>query len=233
MSAATNADLFDRHGWWDPACRAFASLRSVTAFRLDLLRRWLPGDWTQRTVVDLGCGGGLLAVPLAAAGARVLGVDLAPMALRAGHARGSARFLPLAGDLVHSPVADAVADVVLLADVLEHVPAPQAAVHEAARLLRPGGRLFVNTIDRTRRARLLAITLGEGLGLIPRGTHDGRLFVRPQELDTMALAAGLRRVQRTGEAPRLWRTLRTRTVVLRESPRITVGYAALYEREGT
>jgi 2-polyprenyl-6-hydroxyphenyl methylase/3-demethylubiquinone-9 3-methyltransferase len=232
VSEAGAATLFDRDGWWDPTCRAFASLRAVTTFRLEVLRRWLPGEWSRRTVVDLGCGGGLLAVPLAEAGARVLGIDLARTALRAGRARGSTTFLPLAGDLTRSPVGDGIADVVLLADVLEHVPEPAAAVREAARLLRPGGHLFVNTIDRSPRARLLAITLGEGLGFVPRGTHDWRLFVRPQELDTMAAAAGLRRVQRIGEAPRLWRTLRARTVMLRESPRITVGYAALYEREG-
>jgi 2-polyprenyl-6-hydroxyphenyl methylase/3-demethylubiquinone-9 3-methyltransferase len=224
--------LFDRDGWWDPRCRAFASLRAVTWFRLGLLRRWLPGDWRGRTVVDLGCGGGLLAVPLAAQGAAVLGIDLARVALRAGRARGAATFLPLAGDLLRCPIRSGSVDVALLADVLEHVPAPAAAVHEAARLLRPGGRLFVNTIDRSRRARWLAVTLGEGLGFVPRGTHDWRLFVRPAELDAMAAAAGLRRIARVGEAPRLLRTLRERAVVLRESRRITAGYAALYERVG-
>ena len=64
--------LFDRGGWWDPACREFASLRAVTEYRLQLLRQWLPGLASMRTV-DLGCGGGLLAVPLARAGARVPG----------------------------------------------------------------------------------------------------------------------------------------------------------------
>ncbi|MBL9078709.1 MAG: 3-demethylubiquinone-9 3-O-methyltransferase [Planctomycetes bacterium] len=225
-------DLFDREGWWDPACRAFASLRAVTTFRLQLLQRWLPGDWRGRVVVDLGCGGGLLAVPLARAGATVLGVDLARRALREGRACGAPGFLPLAGDLLRSPIGAGRADVVLLADVVEHVPEPALAVREAARLLRQGGRLFVNTIDRTARSRLLAITLAEGLGYVPRGTHDWRRFVRPQELDAMANAAGLRRLARAGEAPRLWRTLRSRTVTLRESRWITAGYAALYERVG-
>jgi 2-polyprenyl-6-hydroxyphenyl methylase/3-demethylubiquinone-9 3-methyltransferase len=225
-------DLFDRDGWWDPACRAFASLRAVTGFRLVVLRRWLPGSWTQRTVVDLGCGGGLLAVPLADAGARVIGVDTSRRALRAGRARGSSTFLPVAGDLLQSPLGDRAADVVLLADVLEHVVEPAGAVAEAARLLRPRGHLFVNTIDRSPLARLLAITLGEGLGFVPRGTHDARLFVRPQELDAMAAAVGLRLRARIGEAPRFWRTLRSGAVALRESPRILAGYAALYERVG-
>lgn len=230
MTPATTSEPFDRDGWWDPGCRAFASLRAVTTLRLELLRRWLPGPWSDRVVADLGCGGGLLAVPLAEAGARVVGVDTARRALRAAGGRGGERFLPLAGDLLQSPVGSGAVDVVLLADVLEHVPQPAAAVHEAARLLRPGGHLFVNTIDRSRLARLLAITLAEGLGYVPRGTHDAKLFVRPQELDAMAGTAGLRLCTRRGEAPRLWRTLRSGALALRESARITAGYAALYER---
>jgi 2-polyprenyl-6-hydroxyphenyl methylase/3-demethylubiquinone-9 3-methyltransferase len=220
--------LFDRDGWWDPACRAFASLRSVSAFRLGLLQRWLPGAWHVRTVVDLGCGGGLLAVPLAEAGARVVGVDLARRALQEARRRQAGAFLPLVADLTCVPVAAACADLVLLADVLEHVAHPAAAVGEAARLLRPGGLLFVNTIHRTLRSRLFAIVLGEGLGFIPRGTHVWRQFVRPDELDAMAAAVGLVRRQRTGEVPRLLRTISAGAVVLRESRTLAVGYAALY-----
>jgi len=81
-TAVATEPLFDRDGWWHPSCRAFASLRSVSAFRLALLHEWCGRDWRGRVVVDLGCGGGLLAVPLARAGARVLGVDLAVRALR-------------------------------------------------------------------------------------------------------------------------------------------------------
>ena len=231
MTVAAASPLFDRDGWWDPTCREFASLRAVSAFRLGLLRRWLPGAWAGRTVVDLGCGAGLLGIPLAEAGARVVGVDLARQALEAGRRRGTTTFLPLAGDLVRAPVRSEGADVVLLADVLEHLDDPRTAVSEAARLLRPGGALFVNTIARTLRARLLAITLGEGLGFIPRGTHQWRLFVTPGELDAMAAGAGLVRVERTGEAPRLWRTMANRAVALRESRSLAVGYAALYERQ--
>jgi len=211
--------LFDRDGWWDVQCRAFASLRSVSSFRLALLRRWLPGEWGQRRVVDLGCGGGLLAVPLARAGARVVGVDLARQALRDGAAQQQDRFLPVAGDLAAPPVAAARADLVLLADVLEHVADRASVVAAAAGLVRPGGHLFVNTIHRTLRSRLFAITLGEGLGYIPRA-----------ELDHLAHGAGLRLVERTGEKPALLATLRARAVVLRETTSLAVGYAALYRR---
>jgi 2-polyprenyl-6-hydroxyphenyl methylase/3-demethylubiquinone-9 3-methyltransferase len=221
--------LFDRDGWWDPACREFASLRAVTEYRLQLLRRWLP-RLAGMSAVDLGCGGGLLAVPLAEAGANVVGVDVARTALRAARGRGAARLLPLQADLHAVPLRPACADLVLLADVVEHVAAPAVAIAEAARLLRPGGHLFVNTINRTLRSRWFAIWLGEGLGFVPRGTHRWQMFVRPDELEAMARAAGLQRVQREGEAPRLWATLRSGAVALRSSRSLAVGYAALYQK---
>lgn len=230
MTAAAASMLFDRSGWWDERCRAFASLRATSAFRLDLLRRWLPMQIAGRTVVDLGCGGGLLAVPLAAGGARVVGVDMARRALAAGRERAERGYLPLAGDLLRVPVADGAAELVLLADVLEHTAEPALAVREAARILAPNGHLFVNTIHRSARSWLFAIALGEGLGFIPRGTHRWSMFVTPDELDAMAAAAGLERVARIGEAPRLLRTIAARAVVLRSTNSLAVGYAALYRR---
>jgi 2-polyprenyl-6-hydroxyphenyl methylase / 3-demethylubiquinone-9 3-methyltransferase len=229
---ATAAPLFDRGGWWDPACRAFASLRAVTEYRLQLLRQWLPELARMRTV-DLGCGGGLLAVPLAQAGASVLGVDTARQALRSAQERRAARLLPIAADLHTVPIRSQCADLVLLADVLEHIAAPDLAVAEAARLLRPGGHLFVNTINRTLRSRLFAIWLGEGLGYVPRGTHEWAMFVRPADLDAMAAAAGLRRVRQEGEQPRWWATLRSGAVQLRRGRSLAVGYAALYQKAST
>lgn len=232
MSAAalSVADpVFDRTGWWDPACRAFASLRSVSAFRLELLRAWLPGCG-RGVVVDLGCGGGLLAVPLAQSGARVLGVDVSPIALREMAAQRVAGVQPVLCGLTAVPLAGACSDLVLLADVLEHLaPGDVApAVAEAARLLRPGGHLFVNTIARTWRARLLAITLGEGLGYVPRGTHQFERFVQPAELDAAANRAGFVRLHRIGESVRLFATLRRGAIALRRSRDFGVGYAALY-----
>lgn len=223
--------LFDRDGWWDPRARAFASLRAVSAFRLDLLREWLGDDWRGRTVADLGCGGGLLAVPLARRGARVVGVDVAGAALRAGRREQPSGWLPVVGDLAAPPLRPACCDVALLADVLEHVAAPQLAVAAAAALLRPGGRLFVNTIARTVRSKWLAIRLAEGLGYVPRGTHQHALFVQPAELEAMAAAAGLRPVARIGEAPRLLATVRTGAVQLRRSASLAVGYAMLFAKE--
>lgn len=232
MTVAPVADpLFDRDGWWDPACRAFASLRAVSAFRLQLLQRWLP-QAGRGLVVDLGCGGGLLAVPLARAGATVVGVDVSHRALAAARAQGARNLHGAVADLHQVPVADGVADLVLLADVLEHVSDPARVVAAAARVLAPGGHLFVNTISRTLRSRLLAIGVAEGLGLVSRGTHQWSAFVRPDELAAMAAAAGLQRVQQTGEAPALWRTVRHWRIELRESTSLALGYAALFAKGG-
>ncbi|MFK7738731.1 MAG: bifunctional 2-polyprenyl-6-hydroxyphenol methylase/3-demethylubiquinol 3-O-methyltransferase UbiG [Planctomycetota bacterium] len=239
-AATDQSELFDRGGWWDPDCREFASLRRVSDFRSALLSRWLE-DVCGKTIVDLGCGGGLLGVPLAAAGAHVVGIDIATAALRAGRIQSHrirdeaeqtiGSYWPAAASMQEVPLRSGCADVVLLADVLEHVAEPARAVAEGARLLRPGGQLFVNTIDRTLRSRVLAIWLAEGLGLVPRKTHEWRKFIRPAELDKMADAAGLRLVRRTGEAPRLAATVRRWSIELRESRSTAVGYGALFEKQ--
>ena len=121
----------------------------------------------------------------------------------------------------------------LLADVVEHVPQWPSSILEAARLLRPGGVLYVNTINRTWRARYVAVRLAEGLGLVPRGTHDPALFVRPRELCAIADMAGLRCHRIEGEAPRLITTLRQRAIHLKASRSLAVAYAALFVKDPT
>jgi 2-polyprenyl-6-hydroxyphenyl methylase/3-demethylubiquinone-9 3-methyltransferase len=213
--------------WWDPASRHFRSLRSVNEARLGLLLEWLGGPSALRgaTVVDLGCGGGFLAEPLAKLGARVIGCDLSGASLRAGRAHaqdGAATIIYAQADLRRAPMRDRCADLVLLADTIEHVEQPQAALAEAARLLKPGGRLYVNTISRTRRARFLAVTVAEGLGLLPKGTHDPRLFIKPGELVEMARGVGLDPVHLRGERLRLLKTVMTWTIHVKVAPpRIT------------
>jgi len=228
-------DLYERYSdeWWDPRSSAFRSLRATKGHHLDFLARTLPASDAARAIVDLGCGGGLLSVPLARRGDRLVGVDLSPGSVvsaqrAADRARLDARFVQ--GDARRAPVSDACADLVLLSDVLEHVDDPRALFVEAARLVRPGGHLFTNTINSTRRAHLLAVTVAEGLGLVPRGTHDPALFVAPRLLDEAAAACGLERVAIEGEAPRLGRTIRTWTVHLRASRSLAVSYCALFRR---
>jgi 2-polyprenyl-6-hydroxyphenyl methylase/3-demethylubiquinone-9 3-methyltransferase len=226
--------LYDRHGdeWWVPGARAFASLQRVNEYRLRQLEAWC-GDWLcGATVVDLGCGGGLLAEPLAARGARVVGVDLSLPSLRCAAARRRPGCRYACGDAARAPLAGASADLVLLADVLEHLADGGAAVAEAARLAKPGGQVFVGTINRTHRARWLAVTLAEGLGLVPRGTHDPDLFVAPDQLRAWAEQHGLRIAAMRGEVPKLWRTVRDRAITFRASRSLAVSYSALLEKRG-
>ncbi len=123
------------------------------------------------------------------------------------------------------------ADLALLGDVLEHVPAWTELVREAARVLRPGGHLFASTLNRTASARLLAVGVAEGLGLVPRGTHDPRLFVKPKELCRAARDQGLELVRLEGERPALAATLRSWTLVPRRSASLALSYCALFRKE--
>jgi 2-polyprenyl-6-hydroxyphenyl methylase/3-demethylubiquinone-9 3-methyltransferase len=147
-------------------------------------------------VLDVGCGGGLLAEALARAGARVTAIDLAPAMIEVArlHAAESA----LAVDYRLSSAEEVAAaepagfDVVTCMEMLEHVPDPAAMTATLAQLLRPGGALFVSTINRNLRSFLLAIVGAEYLlNLIPRGTHEYERLIRPAELARWARAAGL------------------------------------------
>lgn len=147
-------------------------------------------------VLDVGCGGGLLAEALARAGARVTAIDLAPAMIEVArlHAAESA----LAVDYRLSSAEEVAAaepagfDVVTCMEMLEHVPEPAAMTATLAQLLRPGGALFVSTINRNLRSFLLAIVGAEYvLNLIPRGTHEYERLIRPAELARWARAAGL------------------------------------------
>jgi 2-polyprenyl-6-hydroxyphenyl methylase/3-demethylubiquinone-9 3-methyltransferase len=147
-------------------------------------------------VLDVGCGGGLLAEALARAGARVTAIDLAPTMIEVAclHAAESA----LAVDYRLTSAEEVAAaepagfDVVTCMEMLEHVPEPAAMTATLAQLLRPGGALFVSTINRNLRSFLLAIVGAEYLlNLIPRGTHEYERLIRPAELARWARAAGL------------------------------------------
>lgn len=234
MSARNDLELYERHaeGWWDRDDRFFRSLRAVGEFHLDLVRREWAGSMAGARVVDLGSGGGLLALALAELGADVVGVERSPASVRAAGAearrRGSsARFL--CEDLCATSLPSASFDFALMSDVLEHLEDQPAALREAGRLLREGGRMFLNTFDRTRTSALAVVHVAEGLGLVPRGTHDARLFVRPEELRELAAAAGLRLERVVRERPDLLRTLRTWSIHLTEGT-CGPGYSAFLVR---
>jgi 2-polyprenyl-6-hydroxyphenyl methylase/3-demethylubiquinone-9 3-methyltransferase len=179
--------------WWDPDGE-FRPLHDLNPARLDYIeaRAGIAG----REVLDVGCGGGLLAEGMARLGARVTGIDLAPEALAV--ARLHALESGVAVDYRQEPVESTAAarpasfDLVTCLEMLEHVPDPAAVVASLARLVRPGGHVICSTINRNAKAFAMAIVGAEYLlRLLPMGTHHYGRLIRPSELTRWARDAGL------------------------------------------
>lgn len=192
--------------WWDRKGE-FAALHDINPLRAGYVaaRAALDG----RRVLDVGCGGGLLAEALAVRGGHVTGIDLGAAALEV--ARKHAAAVGLAIDYRRAASAELAAsapggfDVVTCMELLEHVPDPAALVADCARLVRPGGDVFFATVNRTLLAELLVIVMAERLlGIVRRGTHRFDRFVRPAELCAWAAAAGLSRQGLSGFAYLPW-----------------------------
>ena len=186
--------------WWDPDGE-FRPLHDLNPARLDYIeaRAGLAGS----RVVDVGCGGGLLAEGMARRGARVLGIDLAPEALAVArlHALESGVAVEYREVAVETLADSATGefDLVTCLEMLEHVPDPAAIVASTARLLRPGGHAVFSTINRNARSFALAIVGAEYLmRLLPMGTHRYARLIRPSELSRWARAAGLELVGMAG-----------------------------------
>jgi 2-polyprenyl-6-hydroxyphenyl methylase/3-demethylubiquinone-9 3-methyltransferase len=193
--------------WWNDRDGPMAPLHWMTPVRFAYFAR-AAGPLAGRDVLDLGCGGGLLAERFAAAGARVVGVDPLAACCRAAeaHARASAlpiRYLRMGGERLG--LADGSFDVVVAADVLEHVNDLPRVIAEVGRVLRPGGTFVFDTINRTWLARLVLVWLGERvLKVVPCGTHDPARFIRPAELKARLAAAGMQLRQTRGLGPVGW-----------------------------
>jgi len=192
------------HRWWDPQSEMFGPLHKLNPLRLEWIDR-VAGGLAGRNVLDVGCGGGILAEAMAARGAKVLGIDLGEKAL------GVARLHRLesgAGVDYRLVAAEALAaetpgayDVVACMELLEHVPDPASTVAACGTLARAGGTVVFSTINRNVKSYLLAIIGAEYLlQLLPRGTHDYAKFITPAELATHARRAGLAPAQITGMA---------------------------------
>jgi 2-polyprenyl-6-hydroxyphenyl methylase / 3-demethylubiquinone-9 3-methyltransferase len=188
--------------WWDPAGPA-AILHAINRPRVDFYLKAL-GDLGGRLVLDAGCGGGLVARELAAAGAEVVGVDRSLGSLGVARRAVGVSFRPAQGRLERLPFAAGSFDAVVAADVLEHLPDLPAAVAELARVLAPGGSFVFDTVNRTFWSWFTGVFgLEQVLRMVPRGTHDWRLFIRPAELDRLLRRVGLEPVTVCGLAPRI------------------------------
>jgi len=186
--------------WWD-ADGEMRPLHDLNPVRLEYVERAGPLDG--RSVVDVGCGGGLLAEAMARRGAQVVGLDLAGELLEVArlHALEAGITVDYRQESVeaHAEACERRYDVVTCMEMLEHVPDPASVVRSLARLVRPGGDVFVSTLNRTPRAYLHAVVGAEYvLRLLPRGTHTYEKFIRPSELVAWARAAGLTHVDVAG-----------------------------------
>ncbi|NRB35407.1 MAG: 3-demethylubiquinone-9 3-O-methyltransferase [Rhodobacteraceae bacterium] len=190
--------------WWSDDIRWVRTLRNMVPGRLAWFDKRI--DWAGKRVLDLGCAGGFMAEALSDRGAIVTGLDPAADAIRAAQAHADATGRDITYDVgigESLPYEDGCFDAVVCVDVLEHVSDLQLVVGEVSRVLRPGGMFLFDTINRTRIAHLVTITMAENvLGLLPRGTHDPALFIRPSELRKTLTDAGLVAGAFTGLAPR-------------------------------
>lgn len=194
--------------WWDPEGE-FKPLHLINPLRLDYIMQHCDGVFSKQ-VLDIGCGGGLLAEGLARAGGKVTGIDLAEQSLQV--ARLHALESKLAIDYQCIAAEQFVSehpqrfDVVTCLEMLEHVPDPSAIVQAAADAVKPGGYVFFSTLNRNVKSWLLGIVAAEYvLGWVPKGTHQHQKFIQPSELLRMSDAAGLDPLSMTGMHYLPWR----------------------------
>jgi 2-polyprenyl-6-hydroxyphenyl methylase / 3-demethylubiquinone-9 3-methyltransferase len=187
--------------WWDPHSE-FKPLHEINPLRLDFINQ-RAGGLAGKTVLDVGCGGGILSESMARLGARVTGIDMgeAPLAVAKLHLKESGvrvdyRRVSSEELAVEQPGAF---DIVTCLEMLEHVPDPASTVASLAKLVRPGGQVFISTINRNPKSFLFAIVGAEYvLKLLPRGTHEYMKFIKPSELERWLRASNLRLRELTG-----------------------------------
>ena len=181
------------HRWWDPTSE-FRPLHEINPLRLEWINALAP--LAGKRVLDVGCGGGILAEAIAKKGANVKGIDLSEKALKVAELHSLESEVQVSYELI---AAEALAareagqyDVVTCMEMLEHVPDPSAIVQACATLVKPGGQLFFSTLNRNPKSYLFAIIGAEYmLRLLPRGTHDYAKFIKPAELSQFARNANL------------------------------------------
>jgi 2-polyprenyl-6-hydroxyphenyl methylase/3-demethylubiquinone-9 3-methyltransferase len=194
--------------WWDPKGSS-AMLHRLNPVRLRYIRDRLNQIWeldehdrrplAGKSAVDVGCGAGLLTEPLARLGAEVVGIDAAPENIAAARAHAEPQGLAIDYRTGSIDVLGAEPyDLITAMEVIEHVDDPAAFVRGLAAVLKAGGLLILSTPNRTPVSRVMMITLAEGFGAIPRGTHDWSRFLTPDELRTHLTDAGLEVLDTTG-----------------------------------
>lgn len=201
MTSTVNADPAElakfsdlAHRWWDPESE-FRPLHQINPLRLDWINGLAPLQGKQ--VLDVGCGGGILADAMARKGAQVLGIDLAEKSLKVAQLHAleagtpNAQYRQVSAEALAAEAPGSF-DVVTCMEMLEHVPDPASVVQACATLVKPGGWVFFSTLNRNPKSFLFAIVGAEYLlKLLPRGTHEYAKMIRPSELARFCRQAGL------------------------------------------
>ena len=186
--------------WWDPNGKS-AMLHKLNPVRLAYVRDMIDMHWQAdehgfkplagKTALDVGCGAGLLAEPLARMGARVTAVDAAPELIEVAKDHAAGQGLPIDYRAVGVESIEGKFDLVTSMEVIEHVAEPQQFIKDLAARLADGGLMILSTPNKTAWSRLLTITLAEGLGQIPKGTHDFDKFIDCETMRGLLAHAGL------------------------------------------
>ena len=186
--------------WWDPDGKS-AMLHKLNPIRLAYIRDRIDQHWQAdehgfrplegRTALDVGCGAGLLAEPLARIGAKVTAIDAAPELIEVAKAHAAGAGLAIDYRAIAVEDLTGAYDLVTAMEVVEHVAEPKAFLASLAARLAPGGLMILSTPNRTAWSRLLTITLAEGFGQIPKGTHHYEDFITPTEMTAMLADVGI------------------------------------------
>lgn len=201
-----NLDIYDDVAahWWSDDLRWVRTLKNLVPGRLAWFDRHI--DWNGLGILDLGCAGGFMAEALTSRGAHVTGIDPASQAIKAARAHVKATGQSIRYDIgigEDLPYEEGSFDAVVCVDVLEHVTNLTEVLAEVARVLKPGGAFLYDTINRNFVSRFATITVAENiLRLLPKGTHDPDLYIKPQELIVALERAGLVAGPTRGLGPR-------------------------------
>lgn len=209
MTTMTNADPKElakfselAHKWWDPESE-FRPLHQINPLRLGWIEQ-CAGPLDGRRIVDVGCGGGILSEAMARKGAQVLGVDLAERSLKVAQLHAmeagidNVQYREVAAEVLADEQPGQF-DIVTCMEMVEHVPDPSSIIAACAKLVKPGGWVFLSTLNRNPKSFLFAIVGAEYLlRMLPAGTHEYAKFIRPSELATWCRSAGLDLLQTSG-----------------------------------
>jgi 2-polyprenyl-6-hydroxyphenyl methylase/3-demethylubiquinone-9 3-methyltransferase len=179
--------------WWDPQGE-FKTLHEINPLRIEFIKSYI--SLAGQHIVDVGCGGGILTEELAKRGADMLGIDLSEELIDIADLHGlesgvSAHYQKISAEEL-AQQQPAGFDHVTCMEMLEHVPDPGSIISACTQMVKPGGMVFFSTLNRNRKAYLLAIVAAEQvLQMLPKGTHDYKTFIKPSELSQSARACGL------------------------------------------